>query len=112
MSDSDTQLLISALEEIRGNQRLQLEHQAEALSLQREQIAALYKLHEEALTLRRESFAIVLKQQERTERIQDRAEAIQAKGAQLVAGSRKVLAIVVPVIVALIIYISWLIFRH
>jgi hypothetical protein len=94
MSDSEMQRLIALLEEIRSNQRVQLEHQAEALTLQREQ------------------FAIVLKQHERTERIQDRAEAIQAKSAQLVAGSRKLFALIVPALIALLIYVSWLIFRH
>ena len=94
MSDPDVQRLISVLEEIRDDQRLQLGRQAEALSLQREQ------------------FAIMQKQHERAERIQDRAEAIQAKGAQLVAGSRKFFAVVVPIIATLIIYVSWLLFRR
>ena len=94
MNDIDTQRLISVLEEIRDNQRIQLERQAEALALQREQ------------------FALVQKQQERVERIQDRAEEIQAKSAQLVAGSRKVFAIVLPIIVVLVIYLSWILFRR
>jgi len=94
MSEIDTQRLVSVLEEIRDNQRLQLERQAEALALQREQ------------------FALVQKQQERAERIQDRAEAIQAKSAQLVAGSRKVFTVVIPIIIALIVYLSWLLFRR
>lgn len=94
MTDIDIQRLVSVLEEIRDNQRLQLERQAEALSLQREQ------------------YALVQKQQERAERIQDRAEAIQAKSAQLVAGSRKVFAVVLPIIVLLIVYLSWLLFRR
>jgi len=94
MSEIDTQRLASLLEEIRDNQRLQLEHQTEALALQREQ------------------FALVQKQQERAERIQDRAEEIQAKSAQLVAGSRKVFAVVIPIIIALIVYLSWLLFRR
>jgi len=93
MNDNDIQQLVSVLEEIRNNQKLQLERQAEALSLQREQ------------------FALVQKQYERAERLQDRAEEIQTKGAQLVSGARKALAIVIPVIVVLIIYLSWLIFR-
>lgn len=94
MTDIDIQRLISVLEEIRDNQRLQLERQAEALSLQREQ------------------FALVQKQHERAERIQDRAEAIQAKSAQLVAGSRKVFAVVLPIIIVLVIYLSWILFRR
>ena len=59
MSDQD---LLRVLEEIRDNQKLQLERQAHALELQREQ------------------FSLVQKQFERAESIQDRAEQIQAKG--------------------------------
>lgn len=92
MNEIDMQRLAGVLEEIRDNQRLQLERQAEALSLQREQ------------------FAFIQKQSERTERIQARAEAIQEKSAQLVAGSRKVFTLVVPIVIALIVYVSWLLF--
>ena len=63
MNDPDIQRLIHVLEEIRDNQKLQIHQQAEAQ-------------------------AISQKQSERAERIQDRAEHIQAKSAQLVAGSR------------------------
>ncbi len=93
MNDQDLQRLIRTLEEIRDNQKLQLERQAETLALQREQ------------------FALVQNQSERTERIQDRAEQIQAKGAQLVAGARNALTIILPIVTVLIIYLSWLIFR-
>jgi uncharacterized membrane protein (DUF106 family) len=88
VNDDDIRKLIRVLEEIRDNQKLQLERQAEAYALQREQ------------------FAVVQKQADRAERIQDRAEQIQAKSAQLVAGSRKVMAFVLPVIVILILYLS------
>jgi uncharacterized membrane protein (DUF106 family) len=94
MSEIDAKRLVAVLEEIRDNQRVHLERQAEALTLQREQ------------------FALVRKQTERAERIQDRAEAIQAKSAQLIAGSRKAFIVILPVIVVLIIYLSWLLFRH
>lgn len=94
MNDNDLQRLASLLEDIRDNQRMQIERQAEALELQRRQ------------------FAMLEKQQERAERIQDRAEQIQAKSAQLVAGSRKALAVVLPVIIALIGYLTWLLFRR
>lgn len=93
MSDNDIQRLVSVLEEIRDNQRIQLERQSESLSMQREQ------------------YAIVHSQHERAQRIQDRAEAIQEKGAQLVAGSRKALVAVLPMLIVLVIYLSWLIFR-
>ena len=95
MDASGEQRLITVLEEIRDNQRTQLERQAEALAIQREQ------------------FAIVQKQYARAEQIQDRAEAIQTKSAQLIAGSRKVVFVVLPIIILLIGYVSWLLFgRH
>jgi uncharacterized membrane protein (DUF106 family) len=94
MSEIDPARLVALLQEIRDNQRLQIERQAEALTLQRQQ------------------FALVQHQQERMERIQDRAEAIQDKGAQLVAGSRRALAVVLPIILILVLYLSWLLLRR
>jgi uncharacterized membrane protein (DUF106 family) len=93
MNDQDLQHLVRVVEEIRDNQRLQLERQAEALALHREHLA------------------LIQKQTGRAERIQDRAEEIQVRSAQLVAGSRKALAVILPIVIALIVYVSWLIFR-
>lgn len=93
MNDQNSQQLIRILEEIRNNQRTQLERQAEALALQREQ------------------FALVQQQTERAERLQDRAEQIQIKSAQLVTGARKGMVVILPIIVLLLAYLSWLIFR-
>jgi hypothetical protein len=56
-------------------------------------------------------FALVRQQTERAERIQDRAEQIQIKSAQLVAGARKAVVILLPIVIGLIIYVSWLLFR-
>jgi len=94
MSDSNTERVVAILEEIRDNQRLELERQAEALSLQREQ------------------YAFIQTQHERLTRIQDRAEAIQEKSAQLVAGSRKAIAVVLPIIILLVIYLTWLLLHR
>ncbi len=93
MTDQEIQPLGAILKEIRDNQKLQLERQTEALVLQREQ------------------FALVQRRAERHERIQDRAENIQAKSAQIVAVARKTLFFLLPVVTLLIIYVSWLIFR-
>ena len=51
------------------------------------------------------------RQAERAERIQDRAEELQAKSAGIVKSARRSLAVILPVVVVLIVYISWLIFR-
>ena len=93
MNEHELQRLIRVLEEIRDTQRLQLERQAEALAMQREHVA------------------LIQRQSERTERIQDRAEQIQARSAQMVAGARKVMAVVLPIIIGLIAYLSWLLYR-
>lgn len=93
MNDQESQLLAPILKEIRDNQKLQLDRQTEALALQREQ------------------FTLVQNQAKRHERIQDRAENIQEKGAQMVAVARKTLFFLLPVITLLIVYVSWLIFR-
>ncbi|OGT76185.1 MAG: hypothetical protein A2W76_08225 [Gammaproteobacteria bacterium RIFCSPLOWO2_12_47_11] len=84
---------VDLLKEIRDNQKLQLERQAEALAIQKEQ------------------FEIFRKQMEQTQRIQDRAEMLQDKSAQIIGSARKVFIVVVPVLVLLIIYVSWLLFR-
>lgn len=93
MNDQESQELATILKDIRDHQKQQLDCQAEALKLQREQ------------------FKLIQKQAERHERIQDRAESIQEKGAQMVAVARKTLFFLLPVIVLLLIYVSWLIFR-
>ena len=49
---------------------------------------------------------------ERAKRIQDRSEQIQAKSASLMKAGRLVIAIVLPVVIVLIAYVSWLIFRR
>ena len=61
MNDGESRLLVTILQEIRDNQKMQLDRQVDALALQREQ------------------FAIVQRQAERYEHIQDRAEHIQAE---------------------------------
>jgi uncharacterized membrane protein (DUF106 family) len=93
MNDKETQGLIRLLEEIRDNQKVQLDRQSETLSLQREQ------------------FSLVQRQHERAERIQDRTEQIQDKGAQIVATSRKAMFLILPILVVLILYVSWILFR-
>lgn len=93
MNDDELQRLISVLERIAQNQQLQLERQQEALALQREQ------------------FALLQRQSERADRIQARAEQLQIKSAQVFAGARKALSIMLPVVVILIVYVSWLVFR-
>ena len=85
--------LVKLLGEIRDNQVLQLERQAEALEMQRRQLE------------------IVEKQMQRAEKIQDRAELLQEKGTQMMGIARKALLIILPVVIFLVIYLSWLIFR-
>jgi uncharacterized membrane protein (DUF106 family) len=93
MNDQDvSQRMVRILEEMRDNQKVQLERQAEALALQRD------------------TFALIQKQADRTERIQDRAEQIQARSAQMIGAGRKVMAVVLPLIIVLVIYLSWLLF--
>ena len=64
-----------------------------------------------ALALQKEQFELFRRQVERTERIQDRAEELQARGAGIMKTARRSLAIVLPIVIALIVYLSWLIFR-
>ena len=86
MDANDTARLMALLERLRDNQ-------ASALAMQKEQ------------------FELVRRQVERTERIQDRAEELQARGMGIMKTARRSLALVLPVVILLILYLSWLIFR-
>jgi hypothetical protein len=81
------------LEEVRDNQRAQLERQLESLSIQKAQ-------HQ-----------LFLDQQEKTAQLQQRAEAIQDRSARLVGGIQRVMPVVLVIVFALIAYVSWLLFR-
>ena len=89
MNDADAQRIARLLEEIRDDQRTQLERQAEALGVQREQA-----------------------EMARTDKLHDRAEAIQARSSQLVGAARRLVLVAVPVILLLLVYVSWLLFRR
>jgi uncharacterized membrane protein (DUF106 family) len=90
MSDT-TDPVEKLLEEIRDNQRIQLQHQEASLNLQKEQYA--------------------IKQQfDKANKLQDRAEMIQEKGAQLVEKARKVMVVIVPIIIVLIIVLAFMMF--
>jgi uncharacterized membrane protein (DUF106 family) len=86
MNPDDTARTLALLEQIRDNQ-------ASALAMQKEQ------------------FELFRRQVERTERIQDRAEELQARGAGIMNTARRSLAFVLPVVILLIAYLTWLIFR-
>lgn len=85
--------IVDVLKEIRENQKIQIAKQTEALEMQLQNLQ------------------LVKRQFERAERIQDRAERIQDSGARLVAVARKSVFIVIPILVALLVYVSWLLFR-
>jgi hypothetical protein len=94
LSDTEKLEQIAALlEEVRDNQRTQLERQAESLAIQKEQ------------------FQTFLKQQEKTSQLQDRAEAIQARSSQLVKGVQRFVPLVMAVVVLLIGFVAWLLIR-
>lgn len=86
MNDENARLLFTALKEIGDNQK-------QLLALQREQLA------------------FIQTQADRQERIQNRAESIQAKGAQIMAVARRTLFVILPIVTLLIIYVSWLLLR-
>ena len=85
--------IIALLEEIRDAQKEQLKRQEKALAMQQEQ------------------FSIVKIQFERAEKLNNKAEAIQEKGANLISNAGKLFKLIVPILVLLIAYISWLLFR-
>lgn len=87
MSEPDKlERIARLLEEIRDGQKIQLERQAETLAIQKEQF-------------------------QRAQKLQDRAEAIQDRSAQLVGRLHRVMPFVLAAVVILIAYVSWLLFR-
>jgi hypothetical protein len=54
---------------------------------------------------------LVRQQVERTERIQERAERLQDRGASMMRVARVATAIIIAVVLVLVIYLSWLLFR-
>ena len=88
--DSKEQLHV--LEEIRELMQTQVETQAKLLEVQQEHIE-LYR-----------------NQLNRVERINSKAEAIQDKSAQLMGVARKGFVVVLLIIIALVGYLSWLLF--
>jgi hypothetical protein len=93
MNEGESQRVVALLEEIREGQKLQVASQLEALQLQRKQ------------------FAVFEEQAARTERLQHQAEELQKRSAGMVGGARRLLGVLVPIVIALIAYVSWLIAR-
>jgi len=93
MEQNDSARIVALLEQIRDNQATQLARQTEALAMQKDQ------------------FEIVRRQAERAERLQDRAEELQTRGMGIMKTARRSLAVVLPIVIVLIIYMSWLLFR-
>ena len=54
---------------------------------------------------------IARRQAERTDRIQDRAEQLQDRSAGIIKTARGTLYFVLPVVILLVLYLSWLLFR-
>lgn len=93
MDPNDGARIVSLLEQIRDNQAKQFAGQQEALALQKEQ------------------FELVRRQVERAEKLQDRAEELQTRGMGMMKTARRTLAFILPVVIILIIYVSWILFR-
>ena len=87
MNDTERlEQIVRLLEEVRDNQKVQLDRQVESLTIQREQ------------------YQVFLKQHEKTARIQERAEAIQDKSANLVSRIQRFVPIAIAAVFVLIIY--------
>jgi hypothetical protein len=80
-------------------------------AMEQDELARITALLEQIRDSQAEQLEIVRKQAERAERIQDRAEELQARSAGIVTTARRSLAVVLPVVFLLIVYLSWLIFR-
>jgi len=90
MEDDNEQLQL--LRQIRDNQLQQLKSQSESLDIQKQQ------------------FELYSTQLQQSEKLHDRAEAIQQKSGELVEKSRKLFSFLLPIIFILIIYMIWVMF--
>jgi uncharacterized membrane protein (DUF106 family) len=86
MEPDETARLLALLEQIRDNQAA-------------------------SLVMQKEQFELFRRQAERIERIQDRAEDLQTRGVGIMNTAKRTLAFVLPIVIVLILYLSWLIFR-
>ena len=93
MNPDESSRLLSLLAELKAGQQLQIEHQREALALQRQQVSML-EAHVARAT-----------------RLQDKAEQLQDRSASIVGTARKAVMIILPLVVVLIVFVSWLLFR-
>ena len=93
MDDKTQSKLLQTLQELTENHAKQLELQKESLHIQREQ------------------YRMALESYEKQRELQLRAEVLQNKSAGMMELGRKLFFIVIPVLVALIAYLSWMLFR-
>ncbi len=77
------------------------ENQLQALAMQRE-----------SLELQRKAVEATLAQFSRAEAIQVKAEELQDRSAEIMASGRRMMKIILPIIIVLIAYLSWLMFRR
>ena len=95
VSDADqVDRIARLLEEVRDNQRAQIERQAESLAIQ---------------TAQHQAF---LAQHEKTAKIQQRAEALQDRSAKLINMMHRVVPFALAFVLLLIGYITWLLLRY
>ena len=94
MNEDDARRLLAAVEQLREGQQRQLDCQREALAVQQEH------------------FAVVRRQLERAEALQGRAEQLQNRSAHVIAVARRTLMVVLPIVIVLIGYVSWMMFRR
>ena len=90
--ESEQHELRRVLEDIRDDQRQLLAQNRQLLELAQVQ------------------FDVVKRQFDRAQQLQDRAEALQSRGEGLVSGARRSFYVILPILIALLIYVSWLLF--
>lgn len=74
-------------------------------------LAEIRDLQQASLELAREQHAMAKRQFERAEALHARAERIQDRSESIMGVARKALFVLLPVIVGLLAYLTWLIFR-
>lgn len=94
MSDQEQiEKITRLLEELRDNQRTQLERYTEVLAIQKKQLELFQQQHDKTMAL------------------QTRAESLQERSAQMVNVARRMFPFMIGILIILIAYVTWLLVR-
>lgn len=73
-------------------------------------LAEIRDIQKQALQIQERTSGLIERQYQRAEKLQDRAEAIQERSASMVRYGKRLFLVITPILLALVVYVSWLLF--